>query len=136
MICYVASIDSPIGIIQLAAIEEGLVYCASEREDDDNMIDWLKKHLLGYELVEKDNKILKDAKKQLKAYFKGDLKELNSPTLLIGTDFRKTVWNALKTIPYGETKTYGEIASQIGKPKASRAVGQANHHNPISYFIP
>ena len=61
---------------------------------------------------------------------------LNVPLNLIGTSFRKKVWEALETIPYGETRTYGQIASQIGNPKGPRAVGQANHHNPISYFVP
>jgi len=53
-----------------------------------------------------------------------------------GTDFRKTVWEALKTIPYGETRSYKDIAIQIGKPKAMRAVGGANHHNPVSIIVP
>ena len=136
MICHMGNMDSPIGTIVLAATDEGLVYCASERENGQDMVTWLKKHLPDYKLLEKDNKILSDAKNQLEDYFKGNLNKLEIPMLLIGTDFRKTVWNALKNIPYGETRTYGQVASEIGKPKASRAVGQANHHNPISYFVP
>ena len=133
---YISNMDSPIGIIKLAALDDGLVYCASEREDGSNMVDWLKRYLPDYELVDKENKIIKEAKKQLKEYFEGKLRKLEIPMVLIGTEFRKTVWEALKTIPYGETRSYGEIAKQIGKPKGPRAVGQANHHNPISYFIP
>ncbi len=128
--------DSPIGQIELAATEEGLVYCASNRENGGSMTSWLAKYLPDYKIIKKDNNVLRDAKKQLKDYFEGRLKEFNINTILIGTDFRKTVWEALKTIPYGETRTYGQIASQIGKPKGPRAIGQANHHNPISYFIP
>ena len=136
MICYWDKFDSPIGLIYLAATDEALVYCASTREDGSKIQDWLVKYMPDYTLKEGSNNILKDAKKQLKAYFSGEREILNLPLELIGTEFCKTVWQALQTIPYGETRTYGEIANQIGKPKAPRAVGQANHHNPISYFVP
>lgn len=141
MICYWNRIDSPIGLIDLAATEEGLVYCASPRQDgpresDSGMNDWLVKYLPDYTLDEGDNDILNKAKIQLQAYFLGESKILNVPLKLIGTSFRKRVWAALQTIPYGQSRTYGQIACQIGNPKASRAVGQANHHNPISYFVP
>lgn len=136
MICYWDKLDSPIGRIYLAATDKGLVYCASVRQDDSEMHDWLAKYLPDYVLQEGSNDILDTAKIQLKAYFLGESNILNVPLTLIGTLFRKTVWGALQTIPYGETRTYGQIASQIGKPKGPRAVGQANHHNPISYFIP
>lgn len=136
MICYWDKLDSPIGLIYLAATDEGLVYCASAREDGSEMNDWLAKYLPDHTLQEDSNEILTDAKKQLEAYFLGESKTLNVPLQLIGTLFRKSVWEALQTIPYGETRSYGQIASQIGKPKGPRAVGQANHHNPISYFVP
>lgn len=136
MICYWDKIDSPIGVIHLAATDEGLVYCASARENGSDMHDWLVKYLPDYELQEASNDILKTAKVQLEAYFLGKDKVLNVPLKLIGTPFRKKVWEALETIPYGETRTYGQIACQIGNPKGPRAIGQANHHNPISYFVP
>lgn len=136
MICYWDKLDSPIGLIYLAATDEGLVYCASAREDGSEMNDWLAKYLPDHTLQEDSNEILTDAKKQLEAYFLGESKTLNVPLQLIGTLFRKSVWEALQTIPYGETRSYGQIASQIGKPKGPRAVGQANHYNPISYFVP
>ena len=136
MICYWDKLDSPIGLIYLAATDEGLVYCASPRQSGSGMKDWIAKYLPDCELQEGSNEILNTAKLQLKSYFLGENKILNVPLKLIGTAFRKKVWNALQTIPYGETRTYGEIAIQIGKPKGSRAVGQANHHNPISYFVP
>lgn len=141
MICYWDRLDSPIGFIHLAATDEGLVYCASartdgSRESDTGMYDWLEKYLPDYTLKEASTEILDTAKLQLQAYFSGVSKTLDVPLNLIGTEFRKSVWGALQTIPYGETRTYGQIASQIGKPKGPRAVGQANHHNPISYFVP
>ncbi len=136
MICYWDKIDSPIGLIHLAATDEGLVYCASARQNGSDMNVWLVKYLPDCILQEGCNDILNTAKLQLEAYFSGESNMLNVPLNLIGTSFRKKVWEALETIPYGETRTYGQIASQIGNPKGPRAVGQANHHNPISYFVP
>lgn len=136
MICYWDKLESPIGFIYLAATDEGLVYCASAREDGSEMHDWLVKYLPDHTLEEESNDILNTAKVQLGEYFSGKSKILDVPLDLIGTEFRKSVWKALQTIPYGETRSYGQIATQIGKPKAPRAVGQANHHNPISYFVP
>ena len=136
MICYWDKLDSPIGLIYLASTDEGLVYCSNSRQSGSDMYDWIDKHIPDCRLEEGTNEILDDAKKQLKSYFLGESKILDVPLILIGTPFRKTVWEALQTIPYGETRTYGQIASQIGKPKAARAVGQANNKNPISYFVP
>lgn len=136
MICFLDKLDSPIGLIYLAATDEALVYCSNPRQDGLQIHDWIDKYLPNYKLQEGSNDILNNAKSQLKDYFSGENKILDVPIKLIGTPFRKKVWQALQTIPYGETRSYGEIALQIGKPKASRAVGQANHHNPISYFVP
>ena len=136
MDCYLDILDSPIGPIELAATDEGLVYCASPREKGLDMRAWLSKYLPDHNLKEGSNAILNTAKAQLRVYFAGAGKVLDIPLQLIGTDFRKTVWEALRSIPYGETRTYGQIAAQIGNPKAARAVGQANHHNPISYIVP
>ena len=63
-------------------------------------------------------------------------REFTIPLEPAGTPFQKQVWEALRTIPYGETRTYGQIAVQIGRPKASRAVGMGNHKNPIAILIP
>ena len=74
---------------------------------------------------------------QLDAYFKGTLKIFEKIEMhIIGTDFQKKVWNELLKIPYGETISYGELATRIGNPKASRAVGMANSKNPIPIIIP
>jgi methylated-DNA-[protein]-cysteine S-methyltransferase len=77
-----------------------------------------------------------DVVEQLAAYFDGSLTEFDVELHLDGTDFQRRVWEALRTIPYGETRSYGEIAAQIGSPGASRAVGLANGRNPISIIIP
>ena len=73
---------------------------------------------------------------ELEAYFAGKLKEFTVPIRLTGTDFRKKVWAALMTIPYGETISYKQLAERIGQPSAIRAVGGANHHNPVSIIVP
>jgi len=74
--------------------------------------------------------------KELDAYFAGKLKNFTVPIKLTGTDFRMKVWKALMTIPYGKTISYMELAKLIGQPTAIRAVGGANHHNPISIIVP
>lgn len=77
-----------------------------------------------------------DIQKQLTEYEKGTRKTFELPLHLKGTDFQKLVWNALLEIPYGETRSYQEIAIRIGKPKALRAVGGACNRNPIGIIVP
>ena len=91
---------------------------------------------LGPLVEDTDNKHLKETEKQLSAYFRGKLKKFTVPLDFNGTDFQKSVWAALLTIPFGETRSYSEIARQIGRPDASRAVGAANGRNPISIIAP
>lgn len=83
-----------------------------------------------------DAAIFRALREELDAYFAGALRQFTVPLKPQGTDFRKKVWEALQTIPYGETISYKELAQQINQPKAIRAVGGANHHNPISIIIP
>lgn len=80
--------------------------------------------------------LLDKAVRQLEAYLAGSLRVFDLPLTLEGTSFQKSVWQALCTIPYGETRSYGDIAAQIGNPKASRAVGGANNKNSIAVVIP
>lgn len=85
---------------------------------------------------EKETPLLKEAYRQLTEYFQKKRKSFDLPLMPKGTDFQKKVWEALRAIPYGETRSYGEIARQIGNEKACRAVGGANNKNPIMIFIP
>lgn len=85
---------------------------------------------------EAETEIIKRAHQQLTEYFAGKRKVFDLPIHLEGTEFQQKVWAALQTIPYGETRTYGEIAKQIGSPKASLAVGGANHNNPVMILVP
>jgi methylated-DNA-[protein]-cysteine S-methyltransferase len=80
--------------------------------------------------------VLAAAASQLQAYFAGRLTGFDLPLTLAGTQFQRTVWAALQTIPYGETISYGQLADQIGQPSASRAVGLANGRNPVSIVVP
>lgn len=136
MKCYWNTLDSPIGPIYLAVIDEGLVYCGTPRETEKRLEDWVAKYLPGYSLEQGNHPLLEQAKEQLSSYFAGNNKVLDMPLKLIGTPFRIKVWQALTTIAYGETRTYGQVAAQVGRPKGPRAVGQANHHNPISFYVP
>jgi methylated-DNA-[protein]-cysteine S-methyltransferase len=77
-----------------------------------------------------------EAEEQLTAYFAGELKEFTLDLRLNGTSFQRTVWDELQKIPYGETRTYGELADALGNPTASRAVGLANGRNPIGIIVP
>jgi methylated-DNA-[protein]-cysteine S-methyltransferase len=86
---------------------------------------------------EKDDlAIFHSAKEQLSGYFEGNRTEFDLEYRLVGTDFQREVWGQLSKIPFGETISYRELAGQIGRPKAVRAVGQANGRNPISIMIP
>ena len=80
--------------------------------------------------------ILEQAAREIGEYFEGTRRAFAVPTAAAGTPFQQAVWNALKEIPYGETRTYGEIARRIGHPRASRAVGQANNRNPLPIVVP
>lgn len=80
--------------------------------------------------------LIKEAYKQISEYLEGKRKEFTLPLLIKETKFQEKVWNALLQIPYGETRTYGEIAKQIGNEKASRAVGGANHNNKVMIVVP
>ncbi|WMM24888.1 methylated-DNA--[protein]-cysteine S-methyltransferase [Tissierella sp. MB52-C2] len=86
--------------------------------------------------VEQETPLLKEAARQLEEYLEGKLKFFDLPLEPKGTDFQQTVWAALLDIPYGETRTYKQVAEAIGKPEASRAVGIANSKNPILIITP
>lgn len=80
--------------------------------------------------------IFQNAVLQLKAFFEGQRRDLDFPIEIEGTSFQQNVWNALQKIPYGEVRTYGEIAHSIGNPKSVRAVGGACNKNPLPFIIP
>lgn len=83
-----------------------------------------------------DTPLLQECVRQLRAYFDGSLTVFDLPLNPQGTPFRRRVWAALQAIPYGETRSYGQLAKALSCPGAARAVGGANHHNPIAIIIP
>ena len=87
-------------------------------------------------IKQQETPLLLQAATQIEEYFQGKRVRFQLPLDPAGTPFQKKVWQALLTIPYGETRSYGQIAAQIGSPKACRAVGHANHCNPIPIIIP
>lgn len=120
-------IDSPVGPLTLAGVGSTLQHLrmADQSHEPDRS---------GWEPG--GDGIFEDVVDQLEAYFAGSLQEFDIDLDLAGTDFQRRVWSALQTIPYGETRSYGEIAAQIGSPGASRAVGLANGRNPIGIIVP
>jgi methylated-DNA-[protein]-cysteine S-methyltransferase len=120
------TIDSPIGPLTLAG-RDGVVTNLRmvDQTYEPSRADWTL-----------DNSGFADAVKQLDAYFAGELVDFDIQLDLGGTAFQQRVWKALLTIPYGETRSYGEIAVQIGVPGSARAVGLANGHNPIAIIVP
>ena len=87
-------------------------------------------------IAEQETPVLRETRRQLEAYFAGKLREFDVPLRLEGTPFRLRVWEQLQKIPYGQVISYGELARRVGQPNAARAVGGANHHNPISIIVP
>ena len=95
-----------------------------------------KKELSALNAAEETHPLLQEASRQLEEYLSGSRTQFDLPLAPEGTEFQKSVWNALLQIPYGQVSTYGKLAEQIGKPKAARAVGGACHNNPIAIIIP
>ena len=96
--------------------------------------DKAKKEYKGFAVAE--TPLIKKAAAQLSEYFAGKRTKFDLPLAPPGTEFQRAAWRALETIPFGETRCYGDIAAQIGNPKACRAVGMANNRNPIVIIIP
>ena len=94
------------------------------------------KKALNAEFVERDDEILEKTRMQIDEYLQGCRREFDIPVLMVGTEFQRRVWKALMKVPYGVTSTYGQLAEDIGSPKAFRAVGNANAANPISIIVP
>lgn len=120
---------SPVGELTLVASEKGLAAVLWENDAPGRV-------KLDPRAPADDHPVLEEAGRQLGEYFAGQREAFDLPLDFKGTDFQKSVWAALLTIPFGETRSYADIASQIGKPSACRAVGAANGRNPISIIAP
>lgn len=127
---YVCKVmDSPVGRLTLVASESGLAAILWENDDPGRV----RLNIVG---EDENHPVLVDAERQLREYFAGERTTFDLTLDFAGTEFQKKVWRALLTIPFGETRSYGQIAKQIGSPNAVRAVGAANGKNPISIVAP
>jgi methylated-DNA-[protein]-cysteine S-methyltransferase len=127
---YTTTFDSRVGELTLIATDLGL-----------RAVKWPVERVgrlpLPDEMISSsDHPVLEATRVQLEEYFNGERTEFDLPLDLRGTDFQKSAWIALASIPYGETATYGEQAARIDRPKAVRAIGAANGRNPISIILP
>jgi len=127
----ITEFTSPLGSITLISSEKGLSQLLFEPSC--LSIQNFKTASIPFNIVKAEDS---NFAQQLIEYFEGKRKEFNIPLDLKGTSFRKKVWSALLSIPYGQTMSYGQIANYIGNPKASRAVGQACGANPVPIIVP
>ena len=122
-------IESPIGKLKLVASDKGLVATLWENDRP--------RRVRLSELVEDQlDPVLVETERQIGEYFAGKRKAFSIPLDMRGTRFQKDVWEALLAIPFGETRSYGQLAKQLGNPAATRAVGAANGRNPVSIIVP
>lgn len=121
------TIDSPIG--KLLAVGDGEALTGLYMQDG-------RRPAAALPAWECDPEAFSDLRQQLGEYFTGDRREFDLPLAPRGSEFQRSVWEALREIPYGETETYGELAERTGRPGSARAVGAANGQNPICVVIP
>lgn len=129
MTYFYKTTQSPVGLLKLVASDKGLAAILWENDNP-------KRVRLSPLEEDENHPILRETERQLNDYFGGKLETFSLKLDFTGTEFQKKVWTALITIPFGETRSYGQIARQIGRLKAVRAVGAANGKNPISIVTP
>ncbi len=133
MTITISELETPIGKLWIASTEKGLLHIGLSGEEKFKAT--LKRLQPGAKWVEDDGQNA-EILRQLREYFAGKRKSFQLPLDLSGSEFQLKVWRALMEIPYGQTVSYAEVAAKIGRPAAIRAVGQANHCNPIPIIIP
>ncbi len=126
---FTKTMKSPVGELTLVASDQGLAAILWENDDP-------KRVRLEPREARADHPVLVEAERQLGEYFAGKRDRFILPLHFNGTEFQRKVWHALTTIPFGETRSYAQIAVQVGSPQAVRAVGAANGRNPISIIAP
>ena len=128
-------VATPVGELLLVTDGEGAVRALDFADYEDRMTRLLARHAPG--ASPKAGRAPEPVRAAVEAYFAGDVHALDGLTVTIGgTDFQRSVWKALRAIPAGETRTYGQLAAAIGSPKAVRAVGLANGRNPVGLIVP
>lgn len=121
--------------VHVAAVEEGLCFVGSQNEPLEELSNWAERRMPEYELVH-DDKVMKPYEDELTRYLRGELEQFSIPHYYQGTPFQEAVWKALCDIPYGQTRSYSDIATDILKPSSVRAVGTAIGANPILITVP
>jgi len=133
---YYDSREFPIlGRIRAAATEQGVCRISLPAQPVEDFLGSVLKTFNPAVFIQ-DRRVFTDLYRQLEEYLAGSVRDFTVPLDLRGTVFQLQVWEALSRIPYGETRSYRDIAEQVGRPKAVRAVGQANHVNPVPVVIP
>lgn len=135
---YYREMDSIIGPLTLCATEAGLclIRFGTFAGTADAIGQWVKAQIGPAAQIYADAEKLSGAHRQLTAYFAGQLQSFDLPLDMRGTVFQRQVWEALLSVPYGESASYKEIAVRIGNPQAVRAVGGANNRNPVPVIVP
>jgi O-6-methylguanine DNA methyltransferase len=134
-VAFFSFIESPIGTLVAAAAADGI--CLLEFDGEERRQRQLAALRRRYgSVAEGENEHLTILRRELEAYFAGRLRRFTVPLVLAGTDFEKQVWEALCRIPYGGTRTYGDLARELDLPDGFRAVGRANGRNPVSIVVP
>ncbi len=129
MSLFYKTMPSPVGKLKLIASDKGLVAILWENDP-------ARRVRLGELTENPQHPVLVQTERELSEYLSGRRKQFTIPLDMRGTRFQNDVWSALLAIPFGETRTYGELATQLGNPRATRAVGAANGRNPISIVVP
>jgi len=132
---HTARIETPIGAIRLASTESGLAYVELPRAAGCGLAGWLHHQLPSARCV-KSLERNRAARDQILEYLEGDRTEFDLELDLRGTEFQRQVWKELRKIPFGDQRSYREIAVAVGRPNAVRAVGSANGSNPVSLVVP
>jgi O-6-methylguanine DNA methyltransferase len=127
--------ETPIGKLRIASTSAGLAYVELPRASGCGLLGWIHHHASDARCVESEPRNAA-AVTQIREYLEGERKEFDLPLDLRGTPFQLAVWAALREIPFGEHRSYGEVAARVGRPRAVRAVGTANGSNPCSLVVP
>ena len=134
---YWTSVASPRGDCIIMATEAGVCWTGTPGTAVDDGLFWVNHQLPVGRVVKSEELVpIQVAADELRRYFSGERIQFSCPLDLHGTPFQLAVWQALQAIPYGETRSYGQIAQAIGRPSASRAVGAANGANPVAIIVP
>ena len=128
------SFRSPIGPLSILSVKEGVIKISFKNESRKNIEKWCKNHL-DRGIIEGTD-VTSPAKDQIMNYLKGRRKSLDFPVVHINTPFRKIVLEMERKIPYGQTRSYREVAKMVNRPRAARAVGSANANNPLLLYYP